>query len=110
MPKNKSESWWIIYRFSWLDKKRKRNNKSYQLKDNKCFQYAVTVVLNHEELKKDPQRITKINLLSINIKGMEKIFRHKMMIRKNLKKIATIALYVLYAKKEKNISSLCFKI
>ena len=29
-------------------------------KDNKCFQYAVTVALNHEEIKKDPQRITKI--------------------------------------------------
>ena len=32
-------------------------------KDNKCFQYAVTVALNHKEIKKDPQRITKINLL-----------------------------------------------
>ena len=29
-------------------------------KDNKCFQCAVTVSLNHEEIKKDPQRITKI--------------------------------------------------
>ena len=29
-------------------------------KDNKCFQYAVTIVLNHGEIKKDPQRITKI--------------------------------------------------
>ena len=29
-------------------------------KDNKCFQYAVTVALNYEEIKKDPQRITKI--------------------------------------------------
>ena len=29
-------------------------------KDSKCFQYAVTVALNHEEIKKDPQRITKI--------------------------------------------------
>ena len=28
-------------------------------KDNKYFQYAVTFVLNHEEIKKDPQRITK---------------------------------------------------
>ena len=27
--------------------------------DNKCFQYTVTVVLNHEEIKKDQQRITK---------------------------------------------------
>ena len=30
-------------------------NKKY----NKCFQYAVTVALNHEEIKKDLQRITK---------------------------------------------------
>ena len=29
-------------------------------KDNKCFQYAETVALNHKEIKKDPQRITKI--------------------------------------------------
>ena len=26
---------------------------------NKCFLYAVTVTLNYEEIKKDPQRITK---------------------------------------------------
>ena len=29
-------------------------------KDNKCFKYAVTVALNHEETRKDLQRITKI--------------------------------------------------
>ena len=29
-------------------------------KDNKCFQYAVTVALNHEEIKKDSQRKAKI--------------------------------------------------
>ena len=29
-------------------------------KDNKCFQCNVTVTLNYEEIKKDPQRITKI--------------------------------------------------
>ena len=29
-------------------------------KDNKCFQYAITVTLNDEEIKKDTQRITKI--------------------------------------------------
>ena len=28
-------------------------------KGSKCFQYAVIVVLNYEEIKKDPQRITK---------------------------------------------------
>ena len=59
-----------------------RNNKS-----NKCFQYAVTVTLNHEEIKKDPQRITKIKsfLNKYNWKG--KNFHQKKMIGKNLTKI-----------------------
>ena len=29
-------------------------------KDNKSFQYGVTVAFNHEEIKNDPQGITKI--------------------------------------------------
>ena len=29
-------------------------------KDNKCYQYAVTVALNNEEIGKNPDRITKI--------------------------------------------------
>ena len=29
-------------------------------KDNKCFQYTVTVALNHEEIGKSPERITKL--------------------------------------------------
>ena len=28
--------------------------------DNKCFQHALTVALNHEEIGKNPERITKI--------------------------------------------------
>ena len=31
-------------------------------KVKKCFRYTVTITLNHEEIKKDPQRITKIKL------------------------------------------------
>ena len=33
---------------------------SINKKDNKCFKYTVTIVLNHEEIKEDPQRITEI--------------------------------------------------
>ena len=29
-------------------------------KDTKCFQYAITVALNYKDIKKDPQRITKL--------------------------------------------------
>ena len=39
----------------WLkNKKATINPKS---NDDKCFQYAVTVALNYEQIKKDPQRI-----------------------------------------------------
>ena len=29
--------------------------------DDKCFQYALTVAVNHNNIVKDPQRISKIN-------------------------------------------------
>ena len=43
----------------WIKNKKATVNPIYK-KDNKCFQYAVTVVLNHEEIGKHPERITKI--------------------------------------------------
>ena len=43
-----------------LKKKRKKTINPINKKDNKCFQQVVTVALNHEEIKNDPQRISKI--------------------------------------------------
>ena len=43
----------------WI-KNKKATINPVNKKDNKCFQYNVTVTLNFEEIKKDPQRITKI--------------------------------------------------
>ena len=54
----------------WI-KNKKGTINSINKKDNKCFLYAVTVPLNHEEIKKDSQRTTKINNLSINTTGKE---------------------------------------
>ena len=45
----------------WI-KNKKATINLIDKKDNKCFQYAVTVALNYEEIKKDPQRTTKIKL------------------------------------------------
>ena len=28
--------------------------------DDNCFQYAITVALNHEQIKRDPQRMTVV--------------------------------------------------
>ena len=56
-------------------------------KGNKCFQYAVTVVLNYEEIRIDLQRITKIKP-STNRYNWEGInFQLEKMIGKKLREI-----------------------
>ena len=49
----------IIYKFSWLDKKKKATINSINEEDE-CFQYAATIALSHEKIGKSPQRITKL--------------------------------------------------
>ena len=46
----------------WI-KNKKATINLIERKYNKCFQYAVTVASNHEEIKKDLQRVTKLSLL-----------------------------------------------
>ena len=41
-------------------KNKKATVNQINKKNDKCFQYAVTVTLNHKKVKKDPQRRTKI--------------------------------------------------
>ena len=43
----------------WI-KNKKATINPINKKDNKCFQYVVTVALNYEKLDKNPERITKI--------------------------------------------------
>ena len=43
----------------WIKNKKAATNPINK-KDNKCFQYAVTVILNHEQIGKYLDRITKI--------------------------------------------------
>ena len=42
----------------WLKNKRAIINPKN--KNNECFKYAITIALNHEKIKKDPQRTSKI--------------------------------------------------
>ena len=48
-----------IHSPDWI-KSKKATINPINRKDNKCFQYAVTVALKHEKIVKDPQRMTKI--------------------------------------------------
>ena len=70
-------------------------------KKDKCFQYVVTVVLNYEEIKKDPHSTKKIKpfINKYNWEGINYLLE---------KDDVTIALNVLYTKKEK-IYPACFK-
>ena len=43
----------------WLKSKKATINPENN--DEKCFQYALTVALNYEQIKKYPQRTSKIN-------------------------------------------------
>ena len=71
---------------------------SINKKGNICFQYAETVPLNHEEIKKDPQRITKIKPFKnkYNWEGIS-FPSEKNLWKKLEKNNVTIALNVLYA-------------
>ena len=74
-------------------------------KDNKCFQYVLTLNLNLKKLKKDPQRITKIkpfiNIINIyNWKGINFLSK-KDHWKKFEKNNEIIALNDFYAKREK---------
>ena len=45
----------------WM-KNKKATINHINKKDNEYFQYAVTVSLNYEEIRKNTERITKINI------------------------------------------------
>ena len=81
----------------WI-KNKKATINPINKKDNKCFQYAVTVALNYEEIKKDPQRITKIKpfINKYNWEGIN-FPSEKDDWKKFEKNNVTIALNVLYA-------------
>ena len=92
--------WYVDYPDSI--KIKKATIKPINKKDNKCFQYAATIALNHEQIEKHPERIAKIKPF-INKYIWEKINfpSEKDDWEKIEKNNITIDLNVLYAKKEK---------
>ena len=87
----------------WIKNKKAAINPINK-KDNKCFQYTVTVALNHEEIKKDLRRMKK-NKTFTNKYNWERINfpLEKDDWKKFEKNIVTITLNALYAKKKRYI-------
>ena len=61
--------------------------------NNNCFQYALTVALNYQKIKKDPQRILSLLLISIIVKKY--IFRQNEETGKSLNQIISQLLLTL---------------
>ena len=89
----------------WLkDKKSTRNPKN---NDDKCFQYAVTLALNLDKIKKDPQRVSKIKLFIEKYNWEDIDFPSTSKDWKKFECINEVALnilYVLYNTKKINIA------
>ena len=91
----------------WIKKKKRLINRKN--KDDKCFQYAVTVALNYEETESHPERVSSIKpfISKHNWEGINypsKIDYWKTFVKNN----PTIDLNILYIK-EKNLFGLYFK-
>ena len=69
----------------WLKNKNATINPKNN--DDNCFQYALTVALNYEQIGKDPQRITKIKSFIDQYSWKEIDFPHIKKIGSSLKKI-----------------------
>ena len=70
----------------WIKKKKEKINQKN--KDYKCFQYAVTVALDYEEIKWNSERVP--NIKSFTNKCKQRIginYKKKKMIGKHLRKI-----------------------
>ena len=75
-------------------------------KDNKCFQYAVTVALNHKEIEKHTERIKKFKPFINKYKWEGINFPSEKDNWKTFEKNnVTISVNLLYAKKEKIYSA-----
>ena len=66
----------------WIENKKATINPQNK-KDDNCFQYALTVALNHEKVKCDRQRISKIKPF-IDKYNWNEIFHLQVKIGKNL--------------------------
>ena len=79
----------------WIKNKKATINPKN--KDNECFKYAITAALNHERIKKDPQRISKLKPFIDNYNWKDIEFpSHSKDYKKCEKNNETIALNILF--------------
>ena len=83
---------WYVDSPDWIKTKKATINPKY--KDNKYFQYAVTVALNYEEIKWNPERVSNIKPFINKQEYLSKTDDWKTFEKNN----STIALDIFYIK------------
>ena len=78
----------------WLKNKKATINPENN--DDNCFQYALTVALNHQNIGKTLKEFRKLNLLLISIIGTKCIFHHTQRPGKSFNKTIRQMLLILY--------------
>ena len=66
-----------VYSLDWI-KNKKATINPINKKNNKGFQYAVTVLPDHKKIKKDPQMLTKIFINKYNWEGIAQIMKNEL--------------------------------
>ena len=79
----------------WIKNKKTTINPQNK-KDDKCFQYALTVALNHEKIKDHPERISKVKPLIDQYNWNEIDFPSTVKIGKNLNQTIHQLLLIFY--------------
>ena len=91
---------WCIDSPDWIKNKKATINSINE--KNRCFQYSVTVALNHEKMGKHAERITKIKAFINKYKSKKiNVPSEKDDWKKIEKNNVTIALNILHVRKEK---------
>ena len=78
----------------WIKDKRSITNPKNN--DHKCFQYTVTLALNHDKIDRNPQRISKIRPFIDQYNWKDVDFPATSKIGKNLNKIMNRLLLIFY--------------
>ena len=91
---------------NWIKNKKATINPKN--KDDKCFEYAITITLNYEEIKKNPERASSIKPFTNKYKSKGINYPSKLDDWKTLRRIMRQLFLIFSILKKRNVTSLYF--
>ena len=91
---------------NWIKNKKATINPKN--KDDKCFEYAITITLNYEEIKKNPETASSIKPFTNKYKSKGINYPSKLDDWKTLRRIMRQLFLIFSILKKRNVTSLYF--